>query len=115
MPYLKLKKRKVLKTCPGRIYEKLRKKFRDTQRVPFMLDKNRKALFPQLGTKKHFKKLQIFLFQKMSHSAEKCKRGHPLGFINVRSVAKYQKNSKGGSFGDIKIFRKKSRTLPKKN
>ena len=28
---------------------------------------------------------------KMSHSAEKCKRGDPLGFINIHSVAKYQK------------------------
>ena len=26
--------------------------FRDTQRVPFMLDKTRKPLFPQLNTKK---------------------------------------------------------------
>ena len=37
----------------------------------------------------------------MSHSAE-------------NSVAKYQKNSKGGLFWDIKKFSKKSRTMPKK-
>ena len=29
----------------------------------------------------------------MSHSAEKCKRGDHLGFINIYSVAKYQKKS----------------------
>ena len=32
---------------PGQFYEKLRKQFRDTQRVPFMLDKTRKPLFPE--------------------------------------------------------------------
>ena len=31
-----------------------------------------------------------------------CKKGDPSGFINIHSVAKYQKNSKGGPFGDIK-------------
>ena len=41
----------------------------------------------------------------MSHSPEKCKRGDPLGFINIYSVAKYQKNSKGDSFETIKFFR----------
>ena len=47
----------------------------------------------------------------MSHNAEKCEKGDPFGFINIHSVAKYQKNSKGGPFGDIKkykIFEKKS-------
>ena len=55
------------------------------------------------------KKLEIFdfFFQKMSHSAEKCKRGDPLGFINIYSVAKYQKTRKGESFETLKNFRKK--------
>ena len=43
----------------------------------------------------------------MSHSAEKCKRGDPLGFINIYSVAKYQKTQKGDSFETLKNFRKK--------
>ena len=43
----------------------------------------------------------------MSHSAEKCKRGDPLGFINIYSVAKYQKTRKGDSFETLKNFRKK--------
>ena len=43
----------------------------------------------------------------MSHSAEKCKREDPLGFINVYSVAKYQKTRKGESLDTLKIFRKK--------
>ena len=50
----------------------------------------------------------------MSHSAEKCKRGNPLGFINIYSVAKYQKTRKGDSFETLKNFGKKSRTMPKK-
>ena len=49
----------------------------------------------------------------MSHSAEKCKREDPLGFINIYSVAKYQKKLKEGPFGDKKIS-KKSLTKPKK-
>ena len=49
----------------------------------------------------------------MSHSAEKCKRGDPLGFINIYFVAKYQKNSKGGSFETLKNFRKKSHNAEK--
>ena len=47
----RLRKRKVFKIYPEGIHEKLRKQFRDPQRVPFMLDKTRKPLFPQLGTK----------------------------------------------------------------
>ena len=35
-----------------------------------------------------------------SHSAEKSERRDPLGFFNIRSVAKYQK-MKGGIFGDM--------------
>ena len=50
----------------------------------------------------------------MSHSAKKCKRGDPLGFINIYSVAKYQKNSNGGLFWYVKKISKKSRTMPKK-
>ena len=51
----------------------------------------------------------------MSHSAEKCKRGDSLGFINIYTVAKYQKTRKGDSFETLKNFRKKFRTVPKKN
>ena len=57
----------------------------------------------------------MFFFQKMSHSAEKCKRGDPLGFINIYSVAKYQKTRKGDSFETLKNFRKKSHNAEKKS
>ena len=46
-------------------------------------------------------------FQKMSHSAKKCKRGDPLGFIKIYSVANYQKTQKGDSFETLKNFRYK--------
>ena len=49
----------------------------------------------------------------MSHSAEKCKKGDSLGFMNIYSVAKYQKTRKGDSFETVKNFRK-SRTMPEK-
>ena len=49
----------------------------------------------------------------MSHSAEKCKRGDPLGFINIYSVAKCQKTRKGNSFETLKNFRKKSHNAEK--
>ena len=42
------------------------------------------------------------------------KRGDPLGFINIFSVAKYQKIRRGDSFEKLKIFEKKIRTVPKK-
>ena len=51
----------------------------------------------------------------MSHSAEKCKRGDPLGFINIYSVTKYQKTRKGDSFETLKNFRKKSHNAEKKS
>ena len=37
---------------------------------------------------------KIFLFGKKSHNAEKkLKGGHPLGILNIHSVAKHQKNA----------------------
>ena len=42
------------------------------------------------------------------------KRGDPLGFINIHSVAKYQKTRRGDSFETLKNFRKKFHTVPKK-
>ena len=50
----------------------------------------------------------------MSHSAKKCKRGDPLGFINIYSVAKYKKTRKGDSFETLKKFRKKVAQCRKK-
>ena len=41
-------------------------------------------------------------------------KGGPLGFINILSVAKYQKIRRGDSFETLKIFEKKIRTVPKK-
>ena len=62
---------------------------------------------------KNLKFLKFFFFRKVSHSAEKCERGDPFGFINIHSVAKYKKNSKGDTLRTH--FRKKSRTVPKKS
>ena len=59
------------------VFMKSSETFRDTQRVPFRLDKNRKPLFTQLGTKNFFfEKNFRFFFRKMSHSVGKCKRGN---------------------------------------
>ena len=51
----------------------------------------------------------------MSHSAEKCKKIDPLGFINIYSVAKYKKTRKGDSFETLKKYRKKSHNAEKKS
>ena len=63
----------------------------------------RKPLFLQLETTKALKKLNIkkknfriffrnfFEVSGKSHSAEKCKRGTLWDFLNIHSVAKYQK------------------------
>ena len=42
------------------------------------------------------------------------KKGDPLGFINILSVAKYQKIRKGDSFETVKIFEKKFAQCRKK-
>ena len=63
--------------------------------------------------KKNLKFLNFF-FQKMSHSAEKCKKVDPLGFINIYSLAKYQKTRKGDSFETLKNFRKQVAQCRKK-
>ena len=44
---------------------------------------------------------------------KKTERGDPLGFFNIHSVAKHQKNA-GGPFGEKFFFRKKSLAVPKK-
>ena len=55
----------------------------------------------------------IFFFQKMSHSAENCFK--KCEFINIYSVAKYQKTRKGDSFETLKNFRKKVAQCRKKS
>ena len=69
--------------------------------------KKRKTFFWKKTFFRSFRK--FFFFRKMSHSAEKCKRGDPLGFINIFSVAKYQ-----DSFETLKIFEKKSHNAEKR-
>ena len=44
---------------------------------------------------------------------KKTERGDPLGFFNIHSVAKHQKNA-GGPFGEKFFFEKKSRSAEKK-
>ena len=76
------------------------------------------ALYLRLKKRKTFfcenlKFSKIFFFRKMSHSAKKCKKG-PFLIYKHAFCCKITKNSKGGTFGDIKKFSKKSRTVPKK-
>ena len=51
-------------------------------------------------------------FLKQSYSAKKLERGDPLGFMKLQFAAKYQKNLKGGPFGDKK-FEKKTHSAEK--
>ena len=44
---------------------------------------------------------------------KKTERGDPLGFFNIHSVAKHQKNA-GGPFGEKFFSEKKSLAVPKK-
>ena len=77
-----------------------------------MLDMTGKSLFPT-GNKKKF---EIFFEKKLRKRriVPKNEKGDPLGFINILSVAKYQKNRRGDSFETSKFFEKKIRTVPKK-
>ena len=47
------------------------------------------------------------------HRAKKCKRKEPSGFLNIHSVAKYQKKLKGILWVQSKIFGKKFHTAEK--
>ena len=67
-----------------------------------------------MGNLKKNLKLSIFFLSEMSHSAGNVK-GDPLGFINIHSAAKCQKNSKGEPFGDSKKVRKKVTQCRKKS
>ena len=84
--------------------KKLRKQFRDTQGVPFMLDKSRKPHFPQLETKK--KKIRFF-FQKMSHSANDCKRVTLWDLSTYILLQNIKKTRKVDPLVQSKNFRKK--------
>ena len=63
---------------------------------------------------KKLKKTKIFIFGKKSHNAKKTGRVDPLGFFNIHSVAKHQKNAGGTLWGKF-FFEKKSLAVPKKN
>ena len=77
--------------------------------APYLRLKKRKTLFLE----KNWNFWKKFFFQKKSHSAEKCKRGDPSGFINKHSVAKHQKTQRGDLLGKLKNFRKKSHSSEK--
>ena len=67
------------------------------------------ALYPRLKKRETFfwqklENFENFFFRKMSHSAKKCKRGDPFGFINIHSVAKYEKTRRGDPLGTLKKF-----------
>ena len=76
------------------------------------ISKAQKAQNTFLGENLKFSK--IFLFWKMSHSAEK--RGR-VTLFDLKTCILLQNNKKliGGPFGTLKNFREKSRTVPKKN
>ena len=57
---------------------------------------------------------EFFSFRKSRIVPKNVKRGDPLGFINIYSVAKYQKPRKGDSFETIKNFEKKVAQCRKK-
>ena len=76
---------------------KTSEKFRDTQSVPFMLDKTRKPPFPQLGTKKIFKKkLRIFFLGKCRILPKNVKGG-PFGVYKHTFCWKISKKLEEGT------------------
>ena len=64
------------------------------------------------GNKIKFENIfENFFFEKNFENVAWCrkmKRGDPLGFINIHSVAKYQKTRRGDSFETLKKFSKKN-------
>ena len=80
-----------------------KKQFRDTQRVPFMYDKTRKPLFPQLET--FFSKNVFFLFSKMSHIAENTEQSPMLAkrFVSSKSRGGFDTTSRKKSHSAEKM------------
>ena len=72
------------------------------------IEGERIGVFEKFSKKKQ--KMRIF---KQSHTADKSERD-PLGFFNIRSVAKYQNKLKGGPFEHKKISQKKSHKAEKR-
>ena len=63
---------------------------------------------------KKLKKTKIFIFGKKLTIPKKTERGDPLGFFNIHSVAKHQKNAGGTLWGNFFFRKKKSRSAEKK-
>ena len=98
--YLRLKKCKFFKICPGRIYGKLRKQFRDNQRGSLMIDNNRKPLFPHLEKKTFFeRKFRYFSFGKCRIVPKNVKRV-PFWDLSTYSLLQDIKKLERGPFGD---------------
>ena len=74
-----------------------------------------KITFPDWKQKK-FKFFFEFFLKKLRKRriVPKNEKGDPLGFINILSVAKYQKIRRGDSFETLKIFEKKFAQCRKK-
>ena len=71
----------------------------------------------QKTQKTFFEKNLKFLnfFQKMSHSAEKCKRGTLWALLTYILLQNIKKTRKGDSFETLKIFREKVAQCRKKS
>ena len=99
-------------------FKSILKTFQNMFKIPLKKDRTRRlksALYLRLKKRKRLflKKLETSdFFQKMSHSAKKCKRG-TLWALLTYSVPKYQKTRKGDSFETLKNFRKKSHSAEK--
>ena len=71
-----------------------------------------KISFPDWKQKKFF---EIFFLKKLRKRriVPKNEKGGPFGFINILSVAKYQKIRRGDSFETLKVFEKNSHSAEK--
>ena len=67
---------------------------------------------------KIFKKLRENFFNEsfeQCHSAEKCKRGDPLGFFDIHCVAKYRNKRRGDPSVESKKLQNESHSAEKKS
>ena len=110
-PYLRLKNSKMTWKCQKTQYQTHKKSFETLLKNP-----NDRPGAPRGFLSIHYciKKLNPLgrkkITERKSHNTEKTVRRDPLGFLNINSVAKHQKNWRG-PFGDF--FSKKSCTMAK--
>ena len=111
----RLKKRKVLKHAQD-VFMKSSENSSETPKGCLSCSKRLRNHFSPTGNKKTFlEKIRIVSIRKMSHSAEKFKRGTLWNLLTYILMQNIKKNRRGYLYETLKNFRQMSHSAAKKN